>query len=113
MLPSWCTQTITRIRPKWTTSRGSTIPDWSEPQNKLDIKGCSVQPATTSLDTDGRVLGIEDGMTAYIPNGADVIAGDRIVYGGQTYEITGEPRVWKSATGGRDHIQLNLKRYSG
>lgn len=113
MLPSWCRQTITRIRPRMTTSRGSTIPDWSEPLNKLNITGCSVQPAATSLDTDGRVLGIEDGMTAYLPNGADVQAGDRIMYGGQTYEIRGEPRVWMSATGGRDHIQLNLKRYSG
>ena len=52
-------------------------------------------------------------MTAYIPNGADVKSGDRIVFDGLTYEIEGEPRAWVSATGAKDHILLNLRRYSG
>ncbi len=59
------------------------------------------------------MLGIMDGLTAYVPNGSDVLAGDHIIYDGNTYEIAGEPRVWVSPTGGRDHILLNLRRYSG
>lgn len=113
MLPSWCMQTITVVRPGVKTLRGSTVPDWENPISSKDVTGCSIQPASTSLSQDGRVLGIEDGMTAYVPNGTDVAAGDHILYGGNTYEIMGEPRVWFSATGARDHIQLNLKRNAG
>ena len=55
----------------------------------------------------------DDGLTAYIPANADVKAGDRIEYAGGVYTITGEPRVWPSATGGLDHVLLNLERWSG
>lgn len=112
MLPSFCQQSITRVRPGSQTVRGSVIPDWTNATSET-ISGCSVQPAQTTLNEDGRVLGITDGLTAYLPNGADVQAGDRIVYDSETYEITGEPRVWVSPTGMRNHILLNLKRYSG
>lgn len=113
MLPSWCRQSVTVVRPGTKTSRGSTIPDWEHPVKETAIGGCSVQPASTSLSEDGRVLGITDGLTAYLPNGSDVLAGDHIIYDGETYEINGEPRIWVSATGGRDHVLLNLRRFSG
>ena len=112
MLPSFCTQSITRIRPGTKTLRGSVVFDWQN-VTTLVITGCSVQPAGTSLSQDGRVLALTDGLTAYVPDGADVQEGDRIQYGGQTYTINGSPRVWPSASGGLDHIQLNLERWSG
>lgn len=113
MLPSFCEQSVTRIRPGSKTSRGSTIPDWDNPESTLVISGCSVQPAATTLSEDGRVLGITDGLTAYLPNGSDVQAGDHIVYDSETYEINGVPRIWVSPTGARSHVLLNLKRYAG
>lgn len=113
MLPSWCNQSITVIRPGTRTSRGSVMPDWVNPTKSTTVSGCSVQPASTSLNEDGRVLGITDGMTAYVPEGTDVLAGDHIVYSGETYEINGEPRIWQSPTGHNNHILLNLRRYSG
>ena len=113
MLPSFCTQEITRIRPGTKTSRGSTIPDWSENEvTKLVIKGVSVQPATTTLSQDGRVLGISEGLTAYLPEGSDVAAGDRILYDGKIYTINGEPKKWTGAFT-RSHIQLNLMKWEG
>lgn len=112
MLPGFSRQQITRIRPGAKTSRGSVIPDWANAET-ITITGCSVQPAGTSLSQDGRVLGVTDGLTAYLPPGSDVKAGDRIEYQGETYTINGVPRVWVSATGARDHIQLNLERWSG
>ena len=57
MLPTFCNQVVTRIRPGTKSSRGSDLPDWSK-ADELDIKGCSVQPAATSLTQDGRVLGV-------------------------------------------------------
>lgn len=112
MLPSFMRQTIIRIRPGVKTLRGSDVPDWNN-VTRMTIKGCSVQPASTSLSQDGRVLALTDGLTAYLPSGADVQSGDRIQYAGDIYTITGAPRVWPSASGGLDHIQLNLERWSG
>lgn len=112
MIPSWCRQTITRIRPGAKTSRGSTIPDWDN-VSELVINNCSVQPASTGLSQDGRVLGISEGYTVYLQPGTDVRAGDRIGFEGRIYTINGEPKVWQSATGRVSHIQLNIERWSG
>lgn len=113
MLPTWASQEITRVRPGTKTLRGSEIPDWSPDKvSELKITGCSVQPASTSLSQDGRVLGIAEGWTAYIPEGSDVLAGDRIKFDGDTYEINGEPKKWTGAFT-RSHIQLNLVRWEG
>jgi hypothetical protein len=113
MLPSFCNQEITRIRPGTTTARGSAIPDWSaEAVDTLKITGCSVQPATTSLTQDGRVLGISEGMTAYLPEGSDVRPGDRILFDGQVFTINGEPKAWAGPFT-RSNIQLNLIRWEG
>lgn len=111
MLSFW-NDTVTRLRPGTTTERGSTIQDWSEP-SQLIIQHCSVQPASTGLSQDGRVLGISEGLTAYLPSGSDVKAGDRIQFNGDVYTINGEPKEWRSPTGAVSNIQLNLMRWSG
>lgn len=112
MLPSFCSQTIEIVRAKTTkTVRGSEVPEWSETVTTT-VTGCSVQPASSSLTLDGRVLGITDAWTAYVPEGTDVKAGDHITFAGNTYEIQGEPRVWTGAFT-KSHIQLNLIRWEG
>jgi len=115
MLPSFVQnngQTVTRIRPGTKKERGSDVPDWDS-ASELDIAGCSVQPAGTSLSQDGRILGVTDGYTVYMPPSADVKAGDRIRYDGDLYTISGDPRRWKSATGRLDHIMLSIERWRG
>lgn len=113
MLPFFCKQEITRVRPGTKSERGSAVPDWSTDKvNTLTIKGCSVQPAATSLSMDGRVLGINEQWTAYLPEGSDVIAGDHIIFDGKTYEINGDPKEWTGAFT-RSHVQLNLTRWEG
>lgn len=112
MLPSFCSQSITIIRPGTKEVRGSIVPDWEHTAQPVIVGGCSVQPASSSLSLDGRVLGISDAWTAYLPEGTDVKAGDHILFDGNTYEISGEPRVWTGAFT-RSHIQLNLTRWEG
>ena len=112
MLPRFADQEITRMRAKVKVERGSKIPDWSNP-DELTIKGCSVQPAGTSLTQDGRIQGITDGYTCYAPPGTDVRAGDRIRFENQVYTINGEPHTWKSPTGRVTHTQINLERWEG
>ena len=110
-LQSFWTQTITRLRPGKKVLRGSEVFDWSDP-DELDIPECSVQPAGTSLSQDGRVMGVQDGLTVYAPVDADVQAGDRIRFNGNVYTINGDPLVWPAA-GRLAHIQLNLLRWRG
>lgn len=112
MLPSWANNTVTRLRAAAITQRGSEIPDWSDP-DRLEIPGCSMQPAGTSLTQDGRVQGTADGYTGYLPPGADVRAGDRILYNGATYAVIGEPRAWQSPTGRVSSLQVQLERWYG
>ena len=113
MLPSFCTQEIVRIRPGTKDLRGSTVPDWSaQAVTELTIKGCSVQPLATSLSQDGRVLGVSEQLTAYLPEGSDVKAGDRIKFNGEVYTINGEPKTWTAARN-LSNIQLILTRWEG
>lgn len=112
MLPSFATETVTRIRPGVKVVRGSEVRDWNN-ASKLSISGCSVQPAATSLSQDGRVLGIADGWTLYAPYDADIREGDRVRYQGETYEIDGAPRKWMSATGALSNMQCALRRWAG
>ena len=112
MVASFASDTITRLRPGTKQVRDQAMPDWSKAES-LDIAHCSFQPAGTTLSQDGRVLGLMDGATCYLPANADVKAGDRIVYEGETYTITGEPRRWKSPTGNRSTMQLSLERWQG
>lgn len=108
---SWANQSVTRLRATTRTVRGSDISDWSNP-DELTISGCSVQPGTTELSQDGRVLGVLDGMVCYMPIGSDVKEGDRIQYEGNVYEINGMPKVWHGV-GNSSHIQLVLRRWAG
>lgn len=110
-LQSFWRQTITRIRPSTTVSRGSTIYDWDDP-DELEIPECSVQPSSTTLSQDGRVQGVTDGLTVYAPEDADVQAGDRIRYGDAVYTINGDPLVWPGVAR-MQHVQLNLVRWRG
>ena len=113
MLPTFCTQRITRIRPGTKELRGSTVFDWSADKiSELAIEGCSIQPAATTLSQDGRVLGISEGLTAYLPAGSDVKAGDRIRFEGKVYTINGDPKEW-AAPFALSNMQLNLIRWEG
>ena len=112
MIPSWARQTITIIKPGIKEVRGSEVFDWEHPVSSIEVKGCSVQPTTTSLSQDGRILGVMEGYTAYIPENTEVDAGYHIQYEGKIYEIDGEPKRWIGPLR-TSHIQLNLRRWEG
>ena len=85
-------------------------PSWKQSERAL---WSSLMTPGTSLTMDGRVQGTSEGYTCYLPPGADVVAGDRIQYNGETYTIMGEPKVWKSPTGQVSNTQLVLERWYG
>lgn len=112
MLPSYFNETVTRIRPAIRSERGSNIPDYENGVKDI-IAGCHVQPSSTELNQDGRVLGIEETMTLYAPPGSDIRAGDMIKIGCDKYTIMGETKQWKSPTGNLSNVQMKLARWSG
>ena len=112
MLPSWASETVIRLRPATRIVRGSPILDWNNPE-QMEISGCSIQPASTTLTQDGRIQGISEGYTCYLPPGSDVRAGDRIRFDENDYTINGEPENWKSPTGRVSSMQLHLERWRG
>ena len=112
MLPSFMKQIVTRIRPGSRELRGSTVPDW-ESASEIEISGCSMQPASTSLSQDGRVVGIRDAWTLYAPADADIKEGDRIGHNEKVFTVAGVPREWPSASGALNHMEIPLERWSG
>ena len=112
MLPSFMNQTVVRIRPGLKELRGSEVPDWNN-ASEAGISGCSMQPASTSLSQDGRVVGIMEAWTLFAPADADIKDGDRIRYHGKIFAVAGAPREWPSASGGLDHMEIPLERWSG
>lgn len=112
MIPSFCNQSITRLRAKTKEVRGTTIPDWNNP-NTLTLSPVSVQPSASSVSLDGRVLGVTDSYTVYCNLDADVLVGDRIVFENNTYTVDEEPRVWNSPTGRVSNKQFTMIRYKG
>ena len=111
-LPSFCTQSLIRLRAGEKDSRGSIIKDWSDPDT-LTISGCSVQPTGETISTDGRVMGVSEGFVAYTPIDADIKEGDRLTYKGLTFEVTSVQNPWFSPTGSLDHLIVGLTRYAG
>lgn len=112
MMVSFATKTVVRIRPGTITERGTTYPDW-ENATEENIPNCVLAWNDTSMNQEGRVLGIGDSRVLYAPLTADIKEGDRIRYGTKTYEIEGDPMDWESPTGALDHYVINLKRYEG
>ena len=116
MLPSWCNDTVTVIRPAWKESRGTKVADWASAKRHT-IGGCSMQPSTTSSDRDGRQQ-VQLSSILYLPDGADVERGDRIQrvdHMGRTrgFVVEGLPEPWGSPTGRLSHVQVHLTEWRG
>lgn len=111
MVCSFWTHTITAQRPQMVASRGTMVPDWSNPATTT-IGGCNVQTPTTSEVRDGRTATTLLG-TVYMPPTADVQAGDRITFDGVTYEVQGEVTRHYSPTGSIAHKQAKIACWKG
>ena len=111
MLPSFATDTITRIRPGTLTERGTTTRDWSTATTE-QISGCHVQPDQTSSDYTDRANTVLT-YTLWAPVDADVKRGDRITARGVTYDVVGVPFLWYSPTGAVDHLTCRMTEWVG
>lgn len=112
MIPSFCKQTITRLRASKKDSRGSLVYDWTNPE-ELIIADCSVQPVSGIVSNDGRVLAVNSTYMVYVNPNTDVHAGDRILYNNSIFSVDEEPQIWESPTGRVSSLQFNMTTYKG
>lgn len=120
MLPSWCRDSVTIIQPGTKTVRAATVPDWDN-VTETAVSGCSLQPGASGFEmSQERVSAVQADLTAYIPAGVPVNAGDRVrvdasatVAQGDVYTVDGEPERFPSPFGTVAHIRLSLRKWSG
>lgn len=114
MLP----QTITILTATTTTDGyGNTVLDWTSPASRTAAAyvrpvSTSVRPAGDEFVDAGR--DVSERAWQVHTNDQAVTAFERVVHDGVTYEIDGDPLVWKTAPGGRlGHTKLQLRRVDG
>jgi hypothetical protein len=113
-MPSFFRATITRVRAPLIADGYGTADkerDWTH-ASQLVITGCSVQPAGGSEYKIGREAVITT-WRLYAPAGTDLVAGDRVIWDEDLYDVDGDPQSWPSATGQLDHVEAILRRVVG
>lgn len=107
---------VTRLRATMTTSRYSdtnTKPNWSNP-DELVIPGCGFNPGQSSEPLQDARNAVITQPEVYAPFGSDVLAGDRLVVRGRTYDVQGDPASWVSPfTGWAPGMVVPLKIVEG
>lgn len=111
MLPSWARDTITVIRPKWVTERGKRIPDY-ERGERIQVDGCSVQPAGTEETLAGRQASTVR-LTVYAPPGTLIGPHDAVEVDAIRYRAAGAGQAWRSPTGAVSHVIASLVDWEG
>lgn len=84
--------------------------DWGSAESHM-LTRCSFQPGTSSASTDER-RSYTEGATLFAQPGADIQAGDRVEFGGESYEVMGLPLEMRSLTGRASHVRCELRRWS-
>ena len=109
---SFFKDTVTRLRAPLETNNGADYYDWNQ-ASELVISNVQITAQSTDRDFEGRVLNVSDRRTLRASYNADIQAGDRIVWEGNTYEIAGEVFHTKSPTGRVSSTRCTLVRWDG
>lgn len=109
---SFATQTITRRRASTVDDTyGSTVLDWTSPDD-LDITDVTVQPVYTDEAADGAARDVVQRRWLVVgPVDMDLTATDRVVFGGEVYQVAGAPARYE--TGILDHSEVYLIDFRG
>ena len=109
-------ETVTRLRGTAVVDPYSGEPtstDWSAPDS-LAIPGCGFNPGGSSEPVEAGRTSVVTSPEVYAPTGADVLAGDRLVVRGLTFEVDGRPKDWRSPfSGWAPGVAISLKLVEG
>lgn len=109
-------ETVTRLRATLIEdpySDEETEPAWEFP-SELAITGCGFNPGDSSEPVQTARGAVITKPEVYAPADADVLAGDRLVIRGDTYDVSGRPQRWISPfTGWAPGIVISLDLVEG
>lgn len=111
MLPSWCQDTVEVTRPAWVQKRGTWVADWTHPTSSV-VEGCRLCPEAGSADLDGRT-NTSQPWSLYAPAGTDMTIGDRVAWGGKTFEVAAPAETRRDPFGTLDHVKVPLQERRG
>ena len=109
---SFMRDTVTVLRAELSTKRGMENYDWTEAE-EITLTNVQVIAQGTTRDFGDRVLNVSDRRTLRAPYNADIQAGDRVIWNGETYEVDGEVFHTKSPTGRVSSTRCTLVRWKG
>ena len=76
-----------------TTDTGLQVPDWSQQPDSLGVWRCAVQHRSGEQEMTNARAGSVSKFRMYFDPDAPVRKGQRVLWGGQTLETVGVPRV--------------------
>lgn len=84
-------------------------PDWSQSPESLTIDDCAFNPGGSHESVEPGREPILSKPTVYAPYGADILAGDRLVVRGVTFDVDGHPSQWRNPfTGWQAGVSVTL-----
>ena len=108
----------TAVRQRATTSVDpysgeATGSDWTTP-DELEIPGCGFDPGGSTEPLEQGRTAVVTQPTVYAAGFPDVLAGDRLVVRGRTWEVDGDPQAWRNPfTGWEPGTTIKLKAVEG
>lgn len=109
---SFMDDSVTRYRAPVTKHNGQDIYDWANAVAKT-IEDVQIIEQSTARVFEDRTLNVSERYTLRGPYDADIQAGDRIGWKGNTYEIEGKVFHTKSPTGRVSSTRCTLVRWVG
>lgn len=109
---SFCKDTVTVLRAPLIKKNGMDAYDWANAVSHTE-HDIQVTAQATSQEFGERTEQRTVRRTLRGPYDADILAGDRIVYKGDTYEIEGEVFHTESPTGRVSSMRCTLVRFIG
>jgi len=103
---------ITVRRAPLITKNGMQVRDW-EHATEHTVFRVQVAGASTTREWGGRTLNVDDKRVLRAAYDADIMAGDRVIWEGELYELDGEVLRTKSPTGRISSVRCYLKRWEG
>lgn len=115
---SFMNETVTVLRAPLKTVRGTKVRDWSSTTTvdgvtSRTLGNVLITAQATMQDRDGREIAVSDQRRLRAMYDADIQAGDRVVWNGETYEVDGEVFKTKSPTGRVSSTRCALARWRG
>lgn len=90
-----------------------TVNDWST-STALAVTGVGIEPRPSSEPVQNARNAVVSGFTAYLPPGTAITSANRVTVRGNTYDVQGEPAVWRNPfSGWAPGIIVQLEKTEG